>query len=658
VSGPAPVDALLPALGRLDALLHAVGNGAVMTGTLAASGDGEPPSRLTELGEALGLELFDLDVILLALAPDLDHRYRPLFAAMQQDSLAWRPSVDTLLQLLCATEGERLGRRARLGPSGPLVSLELIRMAPLARANGLELTLAELDPRIVGHLLGEDGLDARLTLACSLLDGNSAAADESLVPLLERVGDRSVLVLQGGRAAGGVDAAAALAARVGRSLLVLDLDRVSERGLDLERTARIAVREAALAGVMLCMATNESIPAPMVDGLSSWLGGHCGPLLVSARDGRRLQDVTDLDVLVVPLTPPGPAGRRRLWEQAIGELPEGADVPGLASRFRLGGEEITSAVRCARAAARLRAITGGDGRLSSEDLFAAARGRCGSELQTLASKVESGFGWDNLVIPADSRAQLNELRQRVEQRDLVIDTWGFRRLLGTGLGISALFAGASGTGKTMAAGVLANALELDLYAIDLASIVSKYIGETSKNLDRIFRMAEDANAILFFDEADALFGKRSEVRDSHDRYANLEIAYLLQKMEAYDGVAILATNLRQNLDEAFARRLAFTIHFPFPAAEDRLAIWRGVWPDEVPLADDLDLCDLAGRFRLSGGNIRNAALAAAFLAATDGTEVSRAHVLRAVRREYQKLGRGLSEVDLSGVEPETEESVA
>jgi SpoVK/Ycf46/Vps4 family AAA+-type ATPase len=302
----------------------------------------------------------------------------------------------------------------------------------------------------------------------------------------------------------------------------------------------------------------------------------------------------------------------------------------------------------------VRAAGGGDGRLTNADLFAAARRSCGSELEPLARKIDSVFGWDDIVLPEDSIAQLREICTRVERRDQVIEGWGFRRTLGVGVGVSALFAGSSGTGKTMAAGVLANALQLDLHAIELASIVSKYIGETSKNLDRIFRAAHDANAILFFDEADALFGKRSEVRDSHDRYANVEIAYLLQKMEAYDGVAILATNMRQNLDEAFARRLAFTIHFPFPGAEDRLKIWRRVWPDEVPLAADVDLLDLAERFRLSGGNIRNAALAAAFLAAAEGGEVCRDHLLRAIRREYQKLGRGLSEAELSGAEPELE----
>jgi SpoVK/Ycf46/Vps4 family AAA+-type ATPase len=230
----------------------------------------------------------------------------------------------------------------------------------------------------------------------------------------------------------------------------------------------------------------------------------------------------------------------------------------------------------------------------------------------------------------------------------VLGTWGFDRKLSQGKGVNVLFAGPSGTGKTMAAEIIANELGLDLYKIDLSGIVSKYIGETEKNLDRIFRAAENANAILFFDEADALFGKRSEVRDSHDRYANLEISYLLQKMEAYAGIAILATNLRQNLDDAFVRRLAFTVHFPFPDETSRRRVWAGIWPAETPLAADVDLAFLARQFKLSGGNIKNIALAAAFLAAEDGGRVTMAHLLQATRREYQKLGKVLSDTELNG----------
>jgi SpoVK/Ycf46/Vps4 family AAA+-type ATPase len=291
-----------------------------------------------------------------------------------------------------------------------------------------------------------------------------------------------------------------------------------------------------------------------------------------------------------------------------------------------------------------------------DDLFAAARAQSGHDLAALSHKIEPKYTWEDIVLPDDALAQLHEVCQRVAHRHRVLGEWGFDRKLSLGKGVNALFAGPSGTGKTMAAEIIANALGLDLYRIDLARVVSKYIGETEKNLDRVFSAAENANAILFFDEADALFGKRSEVRDSHDRYANIEISYLLQKMEEYDGIAILATNLRQNLDDAFMRRLAFTVYFPFPDEASRrqiwTGIWTGIWPAETPLDSDIDLDFLARQFKLSGGNIKNIALASAFLAAEDKRPVTMAHLFQATRREHQKMGKVLSETELDGVQQE------
>jgi SpoVK/Ycf46/Vps4 family AAA+-type ATPase len=244
-----------------------------------------------------------------------------------------------------------------------------------------------------------------------------------------------------------------------------------------------------------------------------------------------------------------------------------------------------------------------------------------------------------LIIPEEPLGQLRDICAQFTHRRRVLQEWGFGRKLPYGTGITVLFAGPSGTGKTMAAEIVANEVGLDLYKIDLAVVLSKYIGETEKNLDKIFTAAEQANAILFFDEADALFGKRSEVKDSHDRYANLEISYLLQKMEQFEGIAILATNLRQNLDEAFVRRLAFIVQFPFPDETMRRQIWAGIWPTSVPLAEDVDLDTLAKQLRLSGGNIKNVALSAAFLAAADGQIVTRDHIQHAAQREFQKMGK-------------------
>jgi SpoVK/Ycf46/Vps4 family AAA+-type ATPase len=250
-----------------------------------------------------------------------------------------------------------------------------------------------------------------------------------------------------------------------------------------------------------------------------------------------------------------------------------------------------------------------------------------------------------MVLPPETLEQLREVSSRAMHRDKVHDEWGMGGSSSRGRGITALFAGESGTGKTMAAQVLGAQLGLDLFRVDLATIVSKYIGETEKNLERIFTAADGSNAILFFDEADALFGKRSEVSDSHDRYANIEVAYLLQRMEAYPGAVILATNFRRNIDDAFVRRLDFLIDFPFPEAEDRRRIWRLVLPAAAPMADDVDFDFLAERFKLSGGAIRNCSLAAAFRAADEGSQIEMRHLVRAVAQEYGKQGRLTLETD-------------
>jgi SpoVK/Ycf46/Vps4 family AAA+-type ATPase len=267
-------------------------------------------------------------------------------------------------------------------------------------------------------------------------------------------------------------------------------------------------------------------------------------------------------------------------------------------------------------------------------------------LAELAQLVSPHYGWDDIVLPADQLAQLREIADQVRYRTVVHEDWGFDAKLSLGKGLNVLFAGPPGTGKTMAADVLAGELGLDLYKIDLSGVVSKYVGETEKNLARIFDEARTSNAILFFDEADALFGKRTQVKDAHDRYANVEISYLLQKMDEYEGVVVLATNLRKNMDEAFVRRLHFSVDFPLPGLDDRRRIWERIWPAATPRDPDLDLDLLAERVEVAGGSIRNIALAGAFLAAADGRVVGLAHLLRATLREYQKMGKILTAADL------------
>jgi SpoVK/Ycf46/Vps4 family AAA+-type ATPase len=322
-----------------------------------------------------------------------------------------------------------------------------------------------------------------------------------------------------------------------------------------------------------------------------------------------------------------------------GESPSEDLIREMASRFSLSGAQISAAVT---AAADLRDLTEPDSPLDVRVLSAAVRLQSNQALVKLARKVPLIHDWEHLVLPANTLAQLREVTSAARYRHLVFDAWGMGKRQAGGSGVKALFSGPSGTGKTMSAGVIAGDLGLDLYQIDLAGVVSKYIGETEKNLDRIFQAARSSNAVLFFDEADALFGKRSEVKDAHDRYANIEVAYLLQKMEEYEGVAILASNLSTNIDEAFARRMHYVVEFPIPDEALRLRLWRGMIPAGAPLSPDIDLEFLAKQFRIAGGDIRNVVLTAAFIAAGSSQSISMEMMSKAMARQLIKQGKAPS----------------
>jgi SpoVK/Ycf46/Vps4 family AAA+-type ATPase len=634
-------------------------------------------SRLAWLKDAFGLSSFDLDLMLIALAPELDRRYERLYAYLQDHVSRRRPSVDLALSLLCGDAVARLERRVHFDPDSPLLREGLTHLAPEPDGEPPSLLAhtLKLDEQIVRFLLHQDGLDSRLAPFCQLvfsldtleelpLDAEVKRALPALVARAWEENQPQRLYFHGPPGAGKRRAAAALAAEVGAPLLVVDLTRALAANMDLSQVLQLVFRYTWLEGAI-----------PYLDGLDALRGDEwvvpygrlldaltqdAGVTILAGGQSWTPSAREPLGVIAIPFPIPGFAQRRDCWQanlDAAGITLAGYDLDTLAGRFRLTPGQIAGATVAARNRTAWRAAARTEdqaperpGQTSLQDLFAAARAQSGHELDKLARSIEPLYSWDDIVLPEDTLAQLREICQRVAHRHRVLGEWGFDRKLSLGKGVTALFAGPSGTGKTMAAEIIARELGLDLYKIDLSSVVSKYIGETEKNLDRIFAAAENANAILFFDEADALFGKRSEVRDSHDRYANIEISYLLQKMEEYEGIAILATNLRQNLDESFVRRLAFTVHFPFPDEDCRRRIWAGIWPEATPLAQDVDPGFLARQFRLSGGNIKNIALAGAFLAADDGGAVTMVHLIQATRREYQKMGKVLSVAELAAGE--------
>jgi hypothetical protein len=350
-------------------------------------------------------------------------------------------------------------------------------------------------------------------------------------------------------------------------------------------------------------------------------------LLGVTRDGQWRRHLHGAEYEVLALDPPDRAERIAVWTRSLrdqGLHASDDDVKDVATLFTLYPEQIR---RAAKHAAQ-------DGASLTEH----ARRQCESEVENLADRVALVHTWNDLVLPAPTLRRLKEFAGAIRNRDKVFRDWSFLRPAGGTPSLRALFSGMSGTGKTMSASVIASDLGVDLYRIDLSAVVSKYIGETEKNLERIFHSAEGSNAILFFDEADALFGKRSEVKDAHDRYANIEIAFLLQRMETYDGVMILATNLSRNLDEAFSRRIQFAIEFPLPDDEQREQLWKLLLPVEAPKRD-VDYSFLARQFQLTGGEIRNIALDAAFLAAHEDDEIAMDHLVRAVARQRRKQGK-------------------
>jgi AAA+ superfamily predicted ATPase len=630
--------------------------------TPLTSGNGRSP--LDWLQGAYGLEPVDLDILLIGLAPEVDRRYEKIFSFLQDDVSQRRPSVDLMLNLLCPTFEARLAGQGRFQAGAPLLRGQLIRLLapPNNPAPALLAKQIKLDEQVTRLVLGLPGLDERLAAWTVLsrtgfeldrlpLDAPNRRLLETISKQVQAGKHIPLLYLYGPPGSGRRQSAEALAGSAGKGLLAADLGRLPADPVLAGQALQLLWREALMQNALLYLVhADEAHPSsfhPFLAEIRAWPW----PVVLGGRRFLPPDPAHPLPLLPVAFKTPPLKERRQLWQAALAEffpsasqenrLADAGELEALAGRFRLTQGQIRSAA--AMASARWIELASGEAESAAPrlvaNLYAAARAQNGHTLDELAQKLAPVSTWPDLILPLDSLLQLREISQRVRCRARVLEQWGFERKLSLGKGTNALFAGPSGTGKTMAAEVLANDLELDLYRIDLAGVVSKYIGETEKNLERIFSAAESANAILFFDEADALFGKRSEVRDSHDRYANIEISYLLQKMEQYDGIAILATNLRQNLDEAFVRRLAFSVHFPFPEAASRLAIWRGIWPPETPLENDLDFSYLAERYRLSGGNIKNVALAAAFEAAAEERPVGMRHLLHALRREYQKLGK-------------------
>ncbi len=601
--------------------------------------------RLQHLAAAFNLDPFDLDTLLICLAPTLDLRYEKIYGYLHDDLTRRRPSVSLTLDLLCEPGVDRLRACSHFGDDAPLLKhhlLERVSEPGLVKPPLLAQTLI-LDETVAAWLRGK--YQPRTDFA-SFVTVSQPYADEADGMLLSEVwpliqaslGQNPIFIFHGPDRVGQAAAARRLSEQSHRSTLTVNLAGAAEAEVPLYPLIDLALRDARLinavpflTGWEACLTDDKRVPSALLTRLLA----HPDVVIVAGGEAWQPKGI-ERDRRAMPIEFPVPAyaQRRALWGRFTQQSITDETLSSLAGQFCLTAGQIRDAVAAAQDAA---AQDGG--RLNDRNLFAAARAQSSPRLISLARKIRPRYDWSDIILPDDQVAQLREIVATIRDRPVVLDEWGVGQKLAASNGVTILFAGPPGTGKTMAAEIIASELGLDLYKIDLSTIVSKYIGETEKNLEHIFSEAEDSNAILFFDEADALFGKRSEVRDSHDRYANIEISYLLQRMEAYDGVTILATNLRANLDEAFTRRLQFAVDFPFPEAPDRLRIWQTLFPPDVPRDPQLDFHSLAQRYALAGGSIRNIIVNAAYLAASDGRCVTMDHLLHGARREMQKMGR-------------------
>ncbi|MFD8350240.1 ATP-binding protein [Streptomyces coelicoflavus] len=586
-----------------------------------AGGPAGPGDRLAPLAGRARLTELDTAVLLVALAPDVDRTFEPLYGYLNNDVSRRRATVGLALDL-CGVPAHTAAARARFHASAPLRALGLLEVEEPERPF-LTRSLRAPD-RLIGHLLGDDAPDAALRgLLLGMPDplpAGGADADAFVRRLAARLHEGPLTAYLREPREG--DGLAALA----RALDAAGVDAL--RCTEPEDHVPELLREARLSGRAVVVAGLPEKPGPLVRALTA--AEDVTVLLTDPRPYDPHWSPTDPLVLDAPGRR---AGGAAAWRTALGADADGFDLASAVAPYRLGGDRVQRAAHAARA---LAAFDGTP--VTADHVRLAARRQSASGLESHARRIRPAVDWQDLVLPDKPLVQLRELALRARHRDRVLGDWRLSAGGGRGRGVLGLFAGESGTGKTLSAEVVAADLGLDLYVVQLSSVVDKYVGETEKNLERIFTEADRTDAVLLFDEADAVFGKRSEVKDAHDKYANMESAYLLQRLESFDGIALLTTNLRANIDEAFTRRLDLVVDFPFPDPEQRLALWRhGL--SRVPCADGIDPEPLAREFELAGGSIRSAVVTAAYLAAGRDDTVTADDLLEGARREYRKAGR-------------------
>lgn len=611
--------------------------------------------RLDQLRSIFHLSEFEFDAFLIFLAPSLDTRYEKIYGFLQDDVTNKFASVSLVFDLSLQPGLEKLSNLRFFQNSSHLLKNGLIKNyfenqsmeKPLIKQNFI------IPDEIISWLLGNYQPAKLLSKVIEISNPGLSNKNHSeifdLPEKFDSILDQYPLMILFGQDELQKQLISNHIARISnQSLLNIDLrllDPTLKSNNDILDTF---IRDAKLTNSIPVIIGLDQVVEDVneINFLFQQFSEYEGTIIIlTNRNWPIIRKETQMVKPVYWLDCKNPTNKKRIeiWKRYLADdldLEE-SDLVILANQFDLNASQIQNSVYSAFDIAFRKGTP-----ISIDDLYEAARLYSSHHLNNLATKIQPRYQWEDIVLPEDGIASLRELTNTIRWRTVVLEEWGVGKRLMPYAGVSALFAGPPGTGKTLAAQVIASELKMDLFKIDLSTVVSKYIGETEKNLERIFSQAKNSNAILFFDEADSIFGKRSEVKDAHDRYANIEVGYLLQRMETYDGVVILATNLRSNMDDAFTRRIQFIIDFPFPDEKERQRIWKVLFPPEVPKSEDINIEELGNRFKLTGGSIRNVIINASFLAASENNSVSNKHLVHAIRREMQKMGRLVNDQDL------------
>lgn len=617
------------------------------------------------LTDIFGLSYFEEQCILICLAVELDRKYEKLYGFLQDDVTCKIPTVGLILDLLCPLPEDKLAFRYYFGSGQKLCRYFLKSASFINRSGSLLSRTLQLDERVVEFLLHGSKSNDFLSFY-TLIN-----PDQELPPLLleeaaqkklrdftascyEKVlgeGKNIIFFLQGSYGTGKKLQVRHFCRHFKQPLLLVDLEAMQNGEQPFKELLTKVLRETIMQQAVLCLENFQVLLEKDEDSRSNLstllaeLDEFSGLIFLLSKKYWKPAAKLHRHVFIhLTLSTPREFERKKLWEHFAGQLgrEKNCDWGSLAGKFVFTPGQIKNALQTADNLA----VWSEGATMGMEELHRACYAQVQHRLEKKATRIEPVYDWKDIILPPEQQRQLQNACNQMKYRHVVYGDWGFGRKFAYGKGLTMLFAGPPGTGKTMAAQVVARELYLEIYKIDLSQVMSKYIGETEKNLQEIFDEAQFSNAILFFDEADALFGKRTEVKDAKDKYANVETAFLLQKMEEYEGISILATNLMQNMDEAFLRRLSFVIKFPFPPAEYRERIWRSLFPEEAPLGHTIDFRFLAERFEITGGHIKNIVLAASFLAAEKGGPITMEHIISAARYEMQKSGKVLLKEDL------------